>query len=50
MRPVLPEDAKDDIKDTRLLKVMKLCWSENPEERPEFYVVKKKMLQLNEGK
>ena len=50
VRPVLPQDETEEVKDMRLVKMMKQCWMENPDDRPDFYSIKKTILQFNEGK
>lgn len=46
-RPFIPEDS---IVPDRALNLMTSCWSEIPDNRPDFSNIRKKLIDLNGGK
>ena len=48
-RPTLPMPKNTKV-NAELLKLMNACWFENPEERPDFDTIKRKLVEVNSGR
>ncbi len=50
--PFRPDPPKliDSEENPAIIDLMKICWSENPSERPDFDIIKKKLRVINKGR